>query len=269
MKKIELSHTTGYILEELDKKTFKALCNSLLEKQFSRAVLHYTDLYEELRSLNATYYLEEKIFDHLNNIVKKNISKANLPEENLEKLKSTYNRFNLSYQLKKGFSFYFGGEEASVECEIIKRLKTNLTPEFITPYRTLTHTIEKLPLYLQDKASTEQLVSELKNLSVSYFSNLLEINISENTIETKRNEKMEAFKHFQIKSHLSINNYKISHPNESIRAINFLNKLLWLITKLIPFISKERRMLLFRGHTKASLLFKDIDYAIYKIAPAA
>lgn len=54
-----------------------------------------------------------------------------------------------------------------------------------------------------------------------------------------------------------------------MQATSFLDKLLWLITKLLPLINKEIRMMMFGGHKKASLLCENISQAVSDVAPAA
>lgn len=252
-------------LKEAIEKTIKASLKRFSESQLSHAVLLYAQLYEKVRLLNPTNSKEE-IFARLYNRFHNHFK--NTRDGSCE-LTSAYYDFITAYQKKVGFFSIFGDKKDDLAPYTITQKLIENSDSELTAYLNITHTIEKIPAYLQNKPSAMQLTDMLKYLSNDYFSILLKINISENTVETKRNQRMEAFQNFKTKSYASIENYKESNPKESTRAKIFLNKLLWLITKLIPLINKETRMMLFGGPQKASsLLFKNIDREVTRIAPA-
>ncbi len=244
-------------LREAIEKTINASNRDDAENHLSLAVLLYTQLYENLRLLNPTHS-KEKTFNYLDNLLKKNSSRE---------LTLICDQFSRAYQGKHGFSTIFGSEEDRIAYTITQKLIENSGAE-LTAYFNIIHTIEKLPIYLQNETAAKHLVEELKILSNNYFSSLLKINSSGSTEKTKGSERMEAFNKFRLDSYLEIERYKKHHPEASTQATSFLDKLLWLITKLIPLIRKETRMMMFGGHTKASLSLDNISQEVNKIAPA-
>ena len=255
------------IKTSLSEAESQSLSKSFLENKLSLATLLYAQLYAKVRLLNPTNSKEE-IFARLDNRFHNHFKST---RDSSKKVPSAYYDFINAYQKKKaGFFSTFGDEKDDLApYNITKKLIENSGSE-LAAYVNIIQVIEKIPAYLRDQSAASQLTETLKNLSHDYFSTLLKINISENTVEMKRNARLEAFESFKTKSADSIENYKKDHPKESTRARIFLNKLLWFITKLIPFINKEKRMMMFGGPKKASsLLFENIDRENTRIAPAA
>ncbi|BBB14671.1 hypothetical protein RVIR1_01330 [Candidatus Rickettsiella viridis] len=254
-------------LKEAIEKTITASHKRFSEDQLSLVTLLYTQLYEKVRLLNPTNSKEE-IFARLNNRFHNHFKNTSGDDSN--KLTSAYYDFINAYQGKKaGFFSIFGNEKDDLApYNITKKLIENSNSE-LTAYLNIIHTIKKIPAYLRDQSAASHLTDMLKHQSNLYFSTLLKINSSESTEETKRDARMKAFQDFRANSSRQIENYKENHPEESTRAKIFLNKLLWFITKLIPFVNKEKIMM-FRDPEKASsLLLENIDRETTRIAPAA
>jgi|GEM_PF-5141445 hypothetical protein len=124
------------------------------------------------------------------------------------------------------------------------------------PYPNIVCTIEEFCRVATNQVAANGLVSDLKIL----FADCL---LSEGDSE-------KAWRDFRKRVRTEIQSYASDNPTELRKTVNLLYRLLWLITGLVPLVTKEKRMMLFGGYTKVGMCMEKFEHILEtRLVPSA
>lgn len=223
----------------------------LCEIYVPSVILAYTELYEKFKQANSKEKTTEEIFDLIYESLKDEISEESC---------YSYLSFDMAYQhphlntndLVETLPFNQEFVSASNTKDTCLNILNTVKAIQLNPYReafiNLIDSIEKLNfLQVKDKNANNDLIAELKNLTKSCFLKLFQTTFYEQTEKFTCEKKI--IEKFRDDCNQFIKEYQEEHFDEFKKQSGILNKILWLIGKLIPsaIIPKEKRMTFFGG----------------------
>lgn len=239
-------HNPKKIFSEAIEEVITVFNKKILEIYISLAILAYTNLYEKFKLANPKATPEE-IYDQINVHCQNEINELEVRYYCLS--------FTLAYQypnldsidLLKTIPFFHDTAYTIPAClNILNAVKDIQLTSYRKKYINLTNSIEELSsLQVKNKNATNDLAKELKNLTKICFSHLIQTTFYEQTEKFTREK--DITKKFRNDCKQLIETYQTEHPDEFKKQRSILNRILWMIARLIPssILSKEKKMTLF------------------------